>query len=93
MRPNLSETTSSGKGLGLGTGGPISFYRIMMRLLLTKELCAAAAAAAITATLKDKSLVDKIIVKKQPYELRNTNREFFSSFDALNFHKLVNESP
>ena len=35
---------------------------------------------------------DKIIVKKQPYQLLNTNREFFPSFDASNFHKLVNES-
>ena len=26
--------------------------------------------------LKDKSGVDKIIVKKQPYQLLNTNREF-----------------
>ena len=42
--------------------------------------------------LKDKSGVDKIIVKKQRYQLLNTNREFFSSFDASNFHKLVNES-
>ena len=42
--------------------------------------------------LKDKSGVDKIIVKKQPYQLLNTNREFFPSFDASNFHKLVNES-
>ena len=42
--------------------------------------------------LKDKSGVDKIIVKKQPYELLNTSREFFPSFDASKFHKLVNES-
>ena len=42
--------------------------------------------------LKDESEVDKIIVKKQPYQLLNTNREFFSSFDPSNFHKLVNES-
>ena len=28
--------------------------------------------------LKDKSGVDTIIVKKQPYQLLNTNREFFS---------------
>ena len=41
--------------------------------------------------LKDKSGVDKIIVKKQPYQLLNTNCEFFPSFDASNFHKLVNE--
>ena len=39
--------------------------------------------------LKDKSSVDKIIVKKQPYKLLNTNREFFPSFDASNFHKLL----
>ena len=42
--------------------------------------------------LKDKSGVAKIIVKKQPYQLLNTNREFFPSFNASNFHKLVNES-
>ena len=42
--------------------------------------------------LKDNSGVDKIIVKRQPYQLLNTNREFFPSFDASNFHKLVNES-
>ena len=42
--------------------------------------------------LKDKSGVDKIIVKKQPYQLLNTNREFFPRSDASNFHKLVNES-
>ena len=36
--------------------------------------------------------VDDIIVKKQPYQLLNTSREFFPSFDASNFHKLVNES-
>ena len=37
-------------------------------------------------TLKDKSGVDKIIVKKQPYQLLNTSREFFLRFDASNFH-------
>ena len=37
--------------------------------------------------LKDKSGVDKIIVKKQPYQLLNTSREFFPSFRALNIHK------
>ena len=42
--------------------------------------------------LKDESGLDKIIVKKQPYQLLNTNHEFFPSFDASNFHKLVNES-
>ena len=42
--------------------------------------------------LKDKSRVDKIIVKKQPYQLLNTRREFFPSFDACNFHKLFNGS-
>ena len=42
--------------------------------------------------LQHKSGVDKIIVKKQPYQLLNTNREFFLSFDASNLHKLVNES-
>ena len=38
--------------------------------------------------LKDKSGVDEIIVKKQPYQLLNTSREFFPSFHASNFHKL-----
>ena len=41
--------------------------------------------------LKDKSEVSKIIVKKQPYQLLNTNHEFFLSCDASNFHELVNE--
>ena len=39
--------------------------------------------------LKDKSGVGKIIVNKQPYQLLNTNCEFFPSFDASNFHKLA----
>ena len=43
-------------------------------------------------SVKDKSGIDKIIVKKKPYQLLNANREFFPSFDASNFHKLVNES-
>ena len=38
--------------------------------------------------LKDKSGVDKIIVKKQRCQLLNINREFFPSFDASNFHEL-----
>ena len=38
--------------------------------------------------LKDKSGVDRIIIKKQPYQLQNTSRQFFPSFHALNFHKL-----
>ena len=38
-------------------------------------------------SLKDKSGVDKIIVKKQPYQLLNTSRDFFPSFRALKFHK------
>ena len=42
--------------------------------------------------LKDKFGVDKIIVKKQPYPMLNISHEFFPSFDASNFHKLVNES-
>ena len=42
--------------------------------------------------LKDESGIDKIIVKKQPHQLLDTNREFFPSFDASNFHKLVNKS-
>ena len=41
---------------------------------------------------KDKSEVDRIIVKKQHYQLLNTNREVFPRFDVSNFHKLVNES-
>ena len=41
--------------------------------------------------LKDKSGVDKVIVNEQSYQLLNTNREFFPSFDASNFHKYVNE--
>ena len=32
-------------------------------------------------SLKDKSGVDKIIVKKQPYQLLNTTREFFLVLD------------
>ena len=43
-------------------------------------------------TSKDKSGVDRIIVKKQPHQLPNTSREFFPSFDASNVHILVNES-
>ena len=42
--------------------------------------------------LKDKSEVDRINVEKQPYQLLNTSRDFFPSFDASNFHKLVDES-
>ena len=42
--------------------------------------------------LKDKSREDEIIVKKQPYHLLNTNREFSPRFDASNFHKLADES-
>ena len=42
--------------------------------------------------LKDKSGVDKIIIKKQPCQLLNTNRVFFPSFDASNLNKLLNES-
>ena len=42
--------------------------------------------------LKDISGVDEIIVKKQPYRLLNTDREFSTSFDASNFHELVNET-
>ena len=36
--------------------------------------------------LKDKSGVDKIVAKKQPYQLLNTIREFFPSFDVSNFY-------
>ena len=42
-------------------------------------------------SLKDKSRVDKI-VKKEPCQLLNTNRDFIPNFDASNFHKLVDES-
>ena len=45
-----------------------------------------------SATLKGKSGVDKISVKEQPYKLLKTSREFIPSFDAFNFHKLVNQS-
>ena len=41
---------------------------------------------------KDKSGIYKIIVKKQPNQLLNTNGEFFCGFDALNFHELDDES-
>ena len=37
--------------------------------------------------LKGKSVVDKIIFKKQIYQLLNTSREIFPSFHASNFHK------
>ena len=40
--------------------------------------------------LKDKSRVENILVKKQPYQLLNTSREFFPSFRALNIHKFDN---
>ena len=43
-------------------------------------------------SLKGKSGVDEIIFKKQVYQLLNTSRDFFPSFDAYNFHKLVSES-
>ena len=36
--------------------------------------------------------MDEIIVNQLPYQLLNTNREFFPSFNASNFHKLVDES-
>ena len=42
--------------------------------------------------LLEKFGVDRIIVKKQPYQLLNTGLEFFPSFDASSFHKLINES-
>ena len=42
--------------------------------------------------LKDKSGVDKVIVKKQPYQLLNTSREFFPSFGGSNFHKFNDQS-
>ena len=41
--------------------------------------------------LNDKFGVDKIIVEKQPYQLLDTNREFFPSLYTCNFHKLVDE--
>ena len=37
-------------------------------------------------TLKGKSGLDKVIVKKQPYQPLNTNRECFPSFYASNVH-------
>ena len=36
-------------------------------------------------------MLDKIVVKKQPHQLLKTNREFFPTFDASNFHKLVDQ--
>ena len=42
-------------------------------------------------SLKKRPGVNKIIVKKQPYQLLHINREFFPSFDASNVHNLVNE--
>ena len=42
--------------------------------------------------LKDTPGDDEIIVKNQPYQLLNTNCEFFPSFGASIFHKLVDES-
>ena len=42
--------------------------------------------------VKEQTGVDKIFVKRQPYQLLNTNREFLPSFDASNFHKFVHES-
>ena len=39
--------------------------------------------------VKGQAGVDKIIVKKQPYQLLNANHEFFPSFDASNFHRFV----
>ena len=41
----------------------------------------------VSYTLKDKSGVDKIIVKKQPYQVLNTSCEFFPGFHASNIHK------
>ena len=38
-------------------------------------------------SLKDKSEVNRIIVKKQPCQLLNTSREFFPSFRGSNFYK------
>ena len=37
-------------------------------------------------------MVDKGIANKQRYQLLNTNRELFPTFDASNFDKLVDES-
>ena len=42
--------------------------------------------------LKDKSGVDKIIVKKELYQPLYTNRDFIPSFDASNFHKSNDQS-
>ena len=42
--------------------------------------------------LRDNSGVDEVIGKKQPYQLLNNNHEFFRSFDASSFHKLVDET-
>ena len=48
--------------------------------------------SAVTRCFKGQVGVDKIMIKKQPYQMLNTNREFFPSFDAPNFHKLFDES-
>ena len=65
-----------------------SIIFIREHLLVTSKL----RQTIISCDLKDKSGLDKIIVEKQPYQLLNTNREFFPSFDTSNFHKLVNET-
>ena len=46
----------------------------------------------INSFLEDKSGVDKIIVKKQPYQLLNTSLEFFPIYRGSNFHKFDDQS-
>ena len=69
-------------------------YLFAIKSLMFTKNCAFALSIFIMIfiMLKDKSEVDKIIAKRQPYQLLNTSREFFPSFDPSNFHKLVNES-
>ena len=59
-----------------------------MRFAKDPDTCGRGLSLAIF--LKNKSGVDEITVEKQPY--LNTSPEFFPSFDASNFHKLVNLS-
>ena len=67
-------------------------FRNLMTLQLQTEVGLGLSHQPFCTDIKYKSAIDKIIVKKQPYQLLNTNREFFPSFDASNFLKLVNES-
>ena len=70
----------------------IMIQRIIQPFCLVKSNRRKMSANSTSTNLKDKSGVDKIIIKKQPYRLLNTSRDFLPSCDASNFHKLVNES-